>query len=69
MIAIRISKAQRAKAWRAMIEVAPVRLVAKGPIYEVCPAHLEILTARGIAYEVLSLPTGLQEKARRATSH
>jgi hypothetical protein len=65
MIAIRIPKTQRAEAWRAMIEVAPVRLVAKDPVYEVCPAHLEVLTARGITYEVLKLP---QEKRRRATS-
>jgi len=31
MIAIRLRKDQRAKAWRAMIEIAPVRLVAKIP--------------------------------------
>jgi hypothetical protein len=54
MIAIRISKAQRTEAWRAMIEVAPVRLVSKGPVYEVYPAHLELLTARGIPYELVS---------------
>jgi hypothetical protein len=69
MIAIRIPKAQRARAWRAMIEVAPVRLVAKDPVYEVGPAHLELLTARGIAYEIVRLPPGLPEKRRRATSH
>jgi hypothetical protein len=69
MIAFRIPKAQRAKVWRAMIEIAPVRLIAKGPIYEVCPVHLEVLTARGIAYEVVSLTSGVQEKPRRAASH
>jgi hypothetical protein len=55
MLAIRIAKAQRAKAWRLMIEVAPVRLVATDPIYVVCPAHLDLLSAQGIPYEVLPL--------------
>jgi len=36
-----------------MIEVAPVRLVADDPIYEVSPVHLELLTARGFTYEVV----------------
>ena len=67
MIAIRIPKAQRAEAWRAMIEVAPVRLVAKDPVYEVYPLHLDLLTARGIAYEVVKLPLDRPEKQRRAT--
>ena len=69
MIAIRIPKAQRAKAWRAMIEVAPVRLVSKGPVYEVCPAHLELLTARGISYAVVKRPPAPPEKGRHAASH
>jgi hypothetical protein len=69
MIAVRIPKAQRAEAWRAMIEVAPVRLVSKDPIYEVCPAHLELLTSRRIPYEVVSLPPAPKEKSRRAASH
>jgi len=43
MIAVRIPKAQRAKAWRAMIEIAPIRLVSREPVYEVFPAHLELL--------------------------
>ena len=68
MLTIRLSKSDWAKAWRAMIEVAPVRLVAKDPVYEVYPAHLELLTARGIAYEVVRLPLGQQENRRRATS-
>ena len=69
MIAIRIPKAQRARAWRAMIEVAPVRLVAKDPVYEVCPAHLELLTGEGIAFEIVKLPPPPLEKRRRASSH
>jgi hypothetical protein len=52
MIAIRLTKAEWGKAWRAMIEIAPVRLVADDPIYEVLPAHLEVLNSRGFAYEV-----------------
>ena len=58
MITIRIPKRQWAKAWRAMIEMAPVRLVARDPIYEVLPAHLELLDKRGFSYEVVpSSPT------------
>jgi hypothetical protein len=69
MTAIRIPKAQRAQAWRAMIEVAPVRLVSSAPVYEVYPAHLELLNARGIPYEVVAPPAGRRQKRRRATSH
>ena len=53
MIAIRIAKKDWGKAWRAMIEGGPVRLVADDPIYEVLPIHLEILNARGFSYEVV----------------
>ncbi|HEV3447447.1 MAG TPA: hypothetical protein VG099_22590 [Gemmataceae bacterium] len=69
MIAIRLPKAQRAKAWRAMIDVAPIRLVSKEPVYEVLPAHLELLSARGIPFEVVGPPLDPQESQRRATSH
>jgi hypothetical protein len=57
MLTIRLAKADWAKAWRAMIEVAPVRLVGNGPVYEVLPAHLELLTARGFTYEVVPART------------
>lgn len=53
MLTIRISKSVWAKAWRAMIEVGPVRLIASDPVYEVYPQHLELLTARGFSYEVV----------------
>jgi hypothetical protein len=70
MIAIRIPKTHRATAWRAMIEVAPVRLVAKDPVYEVYPAHLELLTQRQIPFEIVHLPPRPhQEKRSRAASH
>jgi len=69
MIAVRIPKARRAKAWRAMIEIAPIRLVSREPVYEVFPAHLELLAARGIPYEVVGLPSSRQENRRRASSH
>ncbi len=69
MIAVRIPKAQRAKAWRAMIELAPIRLVSKEPIYEVLPAHLELLASRGISYEIVGPPSSRQEIRRRASSH
>ena len=68
MIAIRIPKAQWGKAWRAMIEVAPVRLVSNEPIYEVFPAHLEVLNARGFSYEVVTPQPGRKEKRRHGTS-
>jgi hypothetical protein len=55
MLTIRLPKADRAKAWRAMIEIAPVRLVADDPVYVVLPAHLDLLTARGFTYEVVPL--------------
>ena len=57
MLTIRLSKAQWAKAWRAMIEVAPVRLIRDDPVYEVLPAHLEVLAARGFTFEVVPEPT------------
>lgn len=68
MIAIRLRRQQWGKAWRAMIEIAPVRLVASDPIYEVLPAHLELLSARGFSYEVVSPGPSQKEKRRRATS-
>jgi len=39
-----------------LIEVAPVRLIGDDPLYEVLPAHLEMLTARGFSYEVVPSP-------------
>jgi hypothetical protein len=67
MIAIRLPRGQWGKAWRAMIEIAPVRLVANDPIYEVLPAHLELLNARGFTYEVVVPRPSRQENRRRAT--
>jgi hypothetical protein len=58
MLTIRLSKAEWAKAWPAMIEVGPVRLIGNDPLYEVLPAHLEMLTAGGFHYEVV--PTRLR---------
>jgi hypothetical protein len=55
MVTIRLSKSEWGKAWRAMLEVAPVRLIGDHPVYEVLPAHLEVLTARGFTYEVVPL--------------
>jgi hypothetical protein len=69
MIAIRIPKKQRAEAWRAMIEIAPVRLVSRDPIYEVFPAHLELLAARGFSYQIVEPDTVRKENRRRVTPH
>lgn len=53
MLTICLAKKQCAKAWRAMIELAPVRLIADDPFYEVLPGHLELLAARGFDYEIV----------------
>jgi hypothetical protein len=53
MLTIRLSMTDWPQAWLAMIEVAPVRLVAKDPIYEVLPVHLDVLAARGFSYEIM----------------
>jgi hypothetical protein len=45
-----------------MIEVAPVRLVADDPVYEVPPVHLDLLNARGISYQIVPPPARRQEK-------
>jgi hypothetical protein len=68
MLTIRLPKADWAKAWRAMIEVAPVRLIGEDPLYEVLPAHLELLTARGFTYEVVQLRPGRPERRRHGTA-
>lgn len=63
MITIRLPKQQWGKAWRAMIEVAPVRLIGSDPVYEVLPAHLELLKERGFSYELVQpRPAGKDER-------
>ncbi len=68
MLTIRLSKADWGKAWRAMIEVAPVRLIGDDPLYEVQPVHLAMLTARGFAYEIVTMPPRRVEKRRHGTA-
>ena len=68
MLTIRLPKSEWANAWRAMIEVAPVRLVSEDPIYEVLPAHLELLNSRGIRYELLQPRPRKPEKRRHGTA-
>jgi hypothetical protein len=68
MLTIRVPKADWGKAWRAMIEIAPVRLIADDPIYEVSPAHIEILAARGFNYEILKSQPNKPEKKRHGTA-
>lgn len=68
MPAVRIPKHHWGKAWRAMIEIAPVRLVSADPIYEVLPAHIELLAAQGVAYEVVGPQSKRQQGPRRASS-
>jgi hypothetical protein len=45
-----------------------VRLVADDPVYEVLPAHLELLTARGFTYEVVPLRPQRSEKRLHGTA-
>ena len=68
MLTIRLPKADWAKAWRAMIEVAPVRLIRDDPIYEVLLAHLVVLTERGFDYEVVPVRPNRAEKRRHGTA-
>ncbi len=68
MITIRLPKRQWAGAWRTMVEIAPVRLVAPDPIYEVLPAHLELLDKRGVSYE-LARPAPTQKDRRPSRRH
>jgi len=68
MLTIRLTKADWAKAWRAMIEVAPVRLIGDDPVYEVLPAHLELLAARGFTYEIVQLSPRRVEKRRHGAA-
>jgi len=68
MLTIRLPKTEWGKAWRAMIEVAPVRLVADDPIYEILPVHLEVLTARGFNYEIVQFRPTRPQKRRHGTA-
>ena len=68
MLTIRLPKTEWGRAWRAMIEVAPVRLIANDPIYEVLPAHLDLLNERGIRYEVVTSLARRLEKRRHGTA-
>ena len=68
MLTIRIPKAEWGKAWRAMIEIAPVRLIADDPLYEVLPAHIDVLTARGLTYEIVKSHHPKPEKRRHGTA-
>lgn len=68
MVTIRLSKTNWAKAWRAMIEVAPVRLVRDDPVYEVLPAHLAVLTERGFEFELVPARRERAEKRRHGTA-
>ena len=62
MLKIRLPKSGWGKAWRALIEIGPVRLIADDPTYEVLPAHLEMLTARGLKYELVSKQTSSEKR-------
>jgi len=68
MLTIRLQKREWAKAWRAMIELAPVRLIADDPGYEVLPSHLELLTARGFTFEIVPIRPRSSEKRRHGTA-
>jgi hypothetical protein len=69
MLMVRLPKEERAKAWRAMIEVGPIRLIAPDPVYEVLPAHVELLTARGFEFEIVTTRPRRAEKRRHGTAN
>jgi hypothetical protein len=69
MLTIRIPKTEWAKAWRARIEIAPVRLVGDEPTYEVVPAHLQVLNERGFHFEVVDSQARGPEKRRHGTAN
>ena len=69
MVVIRLPRDKWGKAWRAMIEIAPVRLIASDPIYEVLPAHLELLDERGFTYELVPSSAARKDKRRRGTAN
>ena len=54
MIAIRLPKKQWGRAWKAMVEIGPVTMIAADPVYEVLPVHLDLLKARGFSYEIVA---------------
>ena len=68
MLKIRLAKSEWGKAWRALIDVAPVRLVADDPIYEVLPAHLELLESRGFSYELVNPSPERRERRRHGAA-
>ena len=49
-------------------EIGPVRLIRDDPVYEVLPAHLELLAARGFSYEVVPSRPRRSEKRRHGTA-
>jgi hypothetical protein len=69
MITIRLPKSEWGNAWRAMIETGPVRLIADDPIYEVLPAHVELLNAHGFNYEVVQKRPNRPEKRRHGKAN
>jgi hypothetical protein len=52
-----------------MIEIGPIRLIADDPIYEVLPAHPELLTARSISYEVIQKRPHRKEQRRNGKAN
>jgi hypothetical protein len=68
MLTIRLAKSEWARAWRAMIEVAPIRLIGDDPLYEVLPVHLKVLTAGGFHYELVPVRPRPKEQRRHGTA-
>ena len=69
MLTIRLPKSDWGRAWRAMIEIGPVRLIADDPLYEVLPAHVELLTSRGFTYDFVPWRPQRREKRRHGTAN
>jgi hypothetical protein len=53
MIPIRLKERDEAKAWRAMIDIGPVTIIGRDPVYVVQAVQLELLVAKGFWFEVI----------------
>ena len=68
MIKIRLPKKSWGATWRALIDVGPVRLIADDPIYEVLPAHVELLQSKGLPFEIVDRSRNGKDNKRHGTA-
>lgn len=66
MSLIRIPEEQWGEIWRILIQVGPITCVDKDLTYVVSPAHIEVLTEKGLPFEKVEKPL-TKEQIRLAT--